>query len=484
MRCTEETRMSGTLKMTPLSRYPVGPRSSQKGIPLLAVAFGLVALSGPAMAQTGAHAPAPVRSCRSLSSLTNFQFSVVEARTEPASEDTPEHCRLYGRILPDIRFAVYLPTEWNGRLSMRGNGGWAGSLPEGGMMVDVREGSVSVGTDTGHDRRRQPSGSFTLDRQQLTDFAYRSVHLTVEAAKQITAAYYLSPIQFSYFQGCSTGGRQALTAAVFEKCDGLDGYEDGVIDYPPACGFDPETDLPVCDDASVGPGCFRHDQIEALKRVYEGPPFFPGRVVGAEAFVEGSNGLFSPWGDHIIEPNFSLFAEPFLRYMAFEVPDTTYDWRTFDFETDLPKVEWLRRIMDATDTDLRGFRDHGGKMLMYFGWADPWLSPLRGVRYYEDVMDEMGPSTTDFLRLFMTPGMYHCGGGVGVNRLEYEGDQSAWFDDYLEAWVEEGVPPTQLSGLRVEQERVVWTRPICQYPRVARYTGSGDRNDAANWHCQ
>ncbi|MCH7749708.1 MAG: tannase/feruloyl esterase family alpha/beta hydrolase, partial [Acidobacteria bacterium] len=143
-------------------------------------------------------------SCTSLSSLTNFQFSVVEARMEPASEDGPEHCRVYGRILPDIRFAVYLPSDWNGRLVMRGNGGWAGLIPEGQMRFALRDGSVSVGTDTGHDSRRGPRGSFTLDRQKVIDFAYRSVHLTVEAAKQITAAYYPSPIQHSYFVGCST----------------------------------------------------------------------------------------------------------------------------------------------------------------------------------------------------------------------------------------------------------------------------------------
>ena len=500
----------------------------------MAVAVSLVALPGAAAGQTGGRTTPTKWSCASLSSLTNFQFSVVEVHMEPASEDAPEHCRLYGRILPDIRFAVYLPSDWNRRLFMRGNGGWAGSINEFAMRFDLRGGSVSVGTDTGHDERREPGGTFTLDRQKVIDFAYRSVHLTVEAAKQITAAYYSSPIQYSYFQGCSTGGRQALTsaqrfpadfdgilvgapildyvgeslyfgwearimeraaisveqleilaAAVYEKCDKLDGLEDGIIENPPACGFDPATDLPVCDGASAGPGCFTKDQIDALKKVYEGPPFFPGRVVGGEVFVESSNGRFSSW-QRVIDPPVGRFAEPFLKYMAFEVPDTTYDWRTFNFVDDLSKVEWLRRIIDATDPDLRRFRDHGGKMLMFFGWADTALNPLRGVRYYEAVLDEMGPSTTDFFRLFMIPGMFHCGGGFGVNQFEHEGERGgagASFTDYLQAWVEEGVPPEQLSGLRVEQGRVVWTRPICLYPRVARYTGRGDSNDAANFTC-
>ncbi len=297
---------------------------------------GLVAWT---VTQPGGHDELPSRSCASLLSLTNFRFSVVEARMEPASEDAPEHCRVYGRILPDIRFVVFLPTDWNGRLSMLGNGGWAGSIEEGRMRFALREGSVSVGTDTGHDARREPGGIFTLDRQKMIDFAYRSVHLTVEAAKQITAAYYPSSIQYSYFAGCSTGGRQALTAAqrfpddfdgilvsapildyvgsslyfgwearimeraaidvdqleilaaaVYAKCDASDGLEDGIIGNPRACAFDPATDLPVCEGASAGEDCFTKDQIDALKKVYDGPPFHPGRVVGGEVFMERRNG--------------------------------------------------------------------------------------------------------------------------------------------------------------------------------------------------
>ena len=121
-------------------------------------------------------------------------------------------------------------------------------------------------------------------------------------------------------------------------------------------------------------------------------------------------------------------------------------------------------------------------MLMYFGWADPDLNPLQGARYYEAVRDEMGASTTDFFRLFMVPGMFHCGGGVGVNIFEYNGQRSGRPTNYLESWVEEGEPPNQLLGLRVEQDSVLWTRPICLYPRVAHYT-EGDSNDAANFEC-
>ena len=120
--------------------------------------------------QPGGHDELTSRSCASLLSLTNFRFSVVEARMEPASEDAPEHCRVYGRILPDIRFAVFLPTDWNGRLSMAGNGGWAGSIPERAMRFALREGSVSVGTDTGQDSRREPGGTFTLNRQKMIDY--------------------------------------------------------------------------------------------------------------------------------------------------------------------------------------------------------------------------------------------------------------------------------------------------------------------------
>jgi len=122
-------------------------------------------------------------------------------------------------------------------------------------------------------------------------------------------------------------------------------------------------------------------------------------------------------------------------------------------------------------------------MIMEYGWADAALNPLQAVRYYETVLEEMGPSTTDFFRLFMVPGMFHCSGGVGRNQLEHEGDRNASPFDYLEAWVERDVAPEALLGLRVEQDSVLWSRPICMYPRVARYTGSGDSTDAANFEC-
>ena len=125
---------------------------------------GLVAWT---VTRPGGHDELPSRSCASLLSLTDFQFSVVEAHMEPASEDAPGHCRVYGRILPDIRFAVFLPIEWNGRLSMAGNGGWAGSIPEGRMGFALREGSVSIGTDTGHDGRREPGGKLVFRRKSL-----------------------------------------------------------------------------------------------------------------------------------------------------------------------------------------------------------------------------------------------------------------------------------------------------------------------------
>jgi feruloyl esterase len=512
-----------------LSRYLVGPRFQQMVRPLSGAMAVLFAVSTPVAAQPGESDIRPSTFCDGLTSLTNFEFSVVEAYMEPASELMPERCRVNGRILPEIRFTMALPSDWNGRLYMAGNGGYAGSFSE--RVVPSAYGSVTVSTDTGHDRRREPRATFGLDRQKVIDFAYRSVHLTVQAAKQITTAYYGSPIRYSYFAGCSTGGRQALTsaqrfpddfdgilvaapildyvgtrlaaaweaqmvenvsitieqlemlaAAVYATCDGIDGLEDGLIEDPTGCGFDPATDLPVCDDASAGPNCFTRAQIDALRSIYDGPPFFPGRVVGTEVFVEGQDGRFSPF-QRIIDPDPRSWIEPYFKYMAFEVPDTTYDWRTFDFAEDLASVEWLRSILDATNPDLRRFRDRGGKMIMEYGWADAALNPLQAVHYYETVLEEMGPPTAAFFRLFMVPGMFHCSGGVGRNQLEHEGDRNASSFDYLEAWVERDVAPEALLGLRVEQDSVLWSRPICMYPRVARYTGSGDSTDAANFEC-
>ncbi len=473
--------------------------------------------------------------CKDLRSLSGHDFSITTASMVPAADNMPEYCRVLGRIPPQIQFEVRLPAEWNGRFVMLGNGGYQGSIPRWWFPSVLDDNFAVAGTDTGHDSSLEPGASFAVDREKLIDFAYRAVHVTALTSKRVIRAYYKDPLDRSYFWGCSTGGRQALISAqrfpddfdgvvvgapilnetrtriwnlwiakalaaapigakhleilaerVYAVCDGIDGLEDGIIDDPRRCEFDPATDLPVCDE-SAGADCFSPAQIEALQKIYgdlviDGEVFFPGQPLGAEVFVAVGSAaatMWSGWQGTLVERDgqtiMARLGSTFFKYLAFEEPNPQYDWTSFDFDSDPAKLEWLSPILDATDPDLSRLQKLGRKMLMYYGWADPWLNPLMGVDYYEAVLDRMGPSTTDFFRLFMAPGMLHCRGGVGVGRLDP-------LTPLIE-WVENDVRPDRLIGSRIVDGKVAGTRPLCPYPMVAKYRGSGSTDEAENFVC-
>ena len=203
---------------------------------------------------------------------------------------------------------------------------------------------------------------------------------------------------------------------------------------------------------------------------------FPGWPVGAE--IAGPNGRSGSDGwivrDGAPITSF-LFAETFFRYLAFSKKDPNFQLKQLDFDRDAPRLEWIAQVLNATDTDLAGFRDRGGKLLMWFGWADPALNRLMGVEYYEAVVKKMGPATRDFFRLFMLPGVFHCAGGVGCDSF----DRLTALTD----WVENGKAPDGLVASRMEKSKAVRTRPLCPYPQVAKYKGSGSIDDAASFTC-
>ena len=474
----------------------------------------------------------PRAACATLVALTGYEFSIVTATTVQGAADVPEYCRVIGQIQPEIRFEVALPAVWNGRLYVFGNGGYAGeSLEAPGRAINVRRavlrGFAVAQMNTGHDGAAEPLGSFAASSQKFLDYAYRGLHVTVLTAKKILQTYYDGTLRRSYFDGCSTGGRQGLIAAqrfpddfdgivngapvlnfsgtmidyasnqralkaapiapdklkilaeaVASKCDAADGLKDGLIDDPRACAFKPSADLPKCAGDADGPSCFTSAQIASLETIYGGvkrggAPFFPGWALGAESawtpwFVGGAQGP-NPGPVQI------AFGETFFKYIAFGRPNTSYDWLTFDVEKDLDKIQWARSVLDATDPDLSRFKARGGKIVSYFGWADPALNPMMGVNYYESVTQKMGSSTTDFYRLFMVPGMNHCGGGTGVSTFDALTP--------LVEWVEKGVAPQSIVGSRLVEGKVVRTRPLCPYPQVARYKGTGSIDEAASFSC-
>jgi len=470
----------------------------------------------------------PKQACAAMVSQTTYDFSIVSATVVPAAGETPEYCRLVGLIQPEIRLEVNLPAMWNGRLYMFGNGGYAGEAMDNpgrqsGAKRALAKDFATAQTNTGHDAAVEPLATFGSTPQKVIDYAFRAVHVTAVTAKALASAYYAAPARRAYFDGCSTGGRQGLISAqrfpddfdgivngapvlnfsgtmigyvevqkalaaapltqdaiktvgeaVIAKCDALDGVKDGVIDDPRKCAFTPSSDLPKCSGDTAATGCLTAAQIHTVEVIYSpvlrnDTQVFPGWVVGAEAG-------WTPW---FVAPNGRgiqwNFGETYLKNLAFGRPGANYDWLAFNVNTDLDKIQSSRALLDATDPDLSRFKARGGKIVSYFGWADPALNPMMGVGYYESVMKTMGPSTPDFYRLFMVPGMSHCAGGAGTSTFDALTP--------LVQWVEKGVAPATIPASRVVDGKVVRTRPLCPYPQTAIYKGSGSTDDAGSFTC-
>jgi feruloyl esterase len=278
--------------------------------------------------------------------------------------------------------------------------------------------------------------------------------------------------------------------AVYANCDYEDGVMDGLIEDPRDCTFDPEKDLPMCAGDVDGADCFTKAQSVALKKIYEGVKnskgelIFPGQPQGAEAIYEAppylGGGMKSGWQGWVIgnpgRPSLQLlFGITFMKFLAFEKDNREYDWKTYNFDTDPAKMAYISSILDAKDPDLSAFKSHGGKIIHYHGWADTALTPLMTIDYYENVLNLMGAQTREFYRLYMVPGMAHRSGGVGCGDVD-------WFAPLVN-WVENGVAPEELIGAGKAEGKVDRTRPLCTYPKVAKYKGAGDINDASNFVC-
>jgi hypothetical protein len=485
----------------------------------------------------------PSKACEALNAFKSKEIMQITPAAMPATSAAPAFCRVTGLLDPEIAFEVSMPARWNGRFYMIGNGGHAGeSLDDPGRVLQ-RNAALQVGfavaqTNTGHDARKEPGATFVLSNpQKAIDYAYRAVHLTAVTAKNITQNYYGKSISYAYWNSCSNGGRQGLleaqrfpedfdgivanapwldqtgftigamwnqkalseapvTAAkmalvadkVMAKCDAIDGLKDGLIDDPRKCAFDPARDVPICSAGTDGADCLTAAQAAAIAKVYSGPvsngkPLFPGFMPGSEAVMPNlfGGGSGSGWMNLIVSPqpdgkpaDFGL-AENTMRYLVHKPPKPDYDYKTFDFDRDIHMLDAWSKQADAKNPDLSKFRKRGGKLLMTYGWADPVLQPMVGVNYYEQAVAKNGPDTANFFRLFMVPGMSHCGGGIGPDRYDAV---TAIID-----WVEKGQAPASMIASRAVGNKVVRTRPLCPYPEVARYSGQGSIDDAANFRC-
>jgi feruloyl esterase len=486
---------------------------------------------------------APAKLCENMSAFKAKDLVQLSAAPVPAADGVPGYCRVFGLLDPEIAFEVSLPERWNGRFYMIGNGGHAGeALDDPGRVSQVRD-ALKVGfavaqTNTGHDSRKEPGASFVMSNpQKAIDYAYRAVHLTAQAAKAITKEYFGRSVDYAYWNSCSNGGRQGLieaqrfpgdfdgivanapwvdqtgftigalwnqraldeaplTAAklnllaekVMAKCDAVDGLKDGLIDDPRRCDFDPARDVPACAAGTDEPGCLTAAQAATVAKIQGGPVsngrnFFPGFELGSEALMPNffGGGMSSGWLNMIVSAqpggksaDFSL-AEDTMRYLVHQPPQPGYDYKTFDFDRDIGMLERWGKLADAKDPDLAKFSKRGGKLLMTYGWADPILQPRMGIRYFEEAVRKNGPGTTDFFRLFMVPGMSHCSGGIGADQHDPM--------TVIINWVEKGKAPDTIIAKQVVEGKVIRTRPLCPYPQVARYTGEGSIDDAANFRC-
>jgi hypothetical protein len=465
--------------------------------------------------------PAPV-SCEALPGLVLPHVTVVEARVVsaggPASAGAPTlaaYCRVLGSSRPspdsDIRFEVAIPVgeSWNGRYLQVGNGGFAGKIPEDDILMGVAAGDAVAGTDDGHPSNRGTDASWAMGHpEKLVDYGYRAVKETSDAARAILRAYTGRAPNHTYFAGCSDGGREALMeaqrypddfdgivagapanhathllfgmawnalalrespasyipmaklkaieAAVLKAC----GDEDGVIEDPLACHFDPA--VLRCSGAPTD-RCLTEPQITALRKIYGGVrnPRTAERVVaGFEPGAEAEPGAWSDWivgsapgeAGHAVQLAFST---SFFRYMVFDDPQ--YDLARLNFDSDVSMTDAkVAGIINAVDPDLSAFRKRGGRLIQFHGWSDPVIPPRDSIDYFEAVQAKMG-DTGDFYRLFLAPGLLHCDGGPGPNVLPTL--------EAISAWVERASVPERLVATKFADDDpthpVERSRPLC-----------------------
>jgi feruloyl esterase len=475
--------------------------------------------------------------CASLKSLslpdthiTGAEVVSGPAFTPPGAAkplaDLPAFCRVTAVIAPAIQMELWLPVaDWNGKFQGTGNGGYSGAIVYNALAAGVRRHYATANTDMGHASTSPDPGSWALGHPELiVDQGYRAQHETAVKSKAIIHAFYGSSPQRSYFVGCSSGGWQGLTEAqrypheydgivagapasqvihlhagtifvhlaatqiapaklrlitdaVLAKCDARDGLKDGQLTDPRHCDFAPE-EL-ACKAGQSPESCLAPAEVSALKDIYQGlrdssgKPIYPGWPRGVEyALVQTA------------QPFVAALASSTFKDMVFD--DPAWDFHRMDYTRDVRTADAkVGAVLNNDSPDLRAFRGAGGKLILWHGWDDPLISALHTLEYYQKVAaffaaHGSGPATDaanlqSFARLFLAPGVNHCGGGPGPDTFDML--------TALENWVEHGTAPESVVASHATKGVVDRTRLLCTYPHVAAYKGSGDINDAQNFEC-
>ena len=509
--------------------------------------FVVLTLVGLAFFHTQVYAK-PVCKSESLPPLPGVRITAVTHETQ----NTP-HCKVAGVIGPEIHFELLLPDEWNGKFVMGGGGGFVGSVTNVSLSYGaLQSGYATVGTDTGHQGHPLDASWALNNMERIVNFGHQAVHRTAVTAKALTKVYYQKDIASNYFIGCSRGGGQALMEAqrypedfdgivagapaynwtmgisavaiqimqgmypdpnnlqmavigpkeqlliessYLEKCDALDGIEDGILNDPRDCKFDVATLL--CRGEKTE-SCLSEAQLAAVNVIYDGPvdqqgsKLFYGFPFGGET----SDGGWPRWltgglqfqsdvndfqggvdvGDYsapVVPAVHYGFGNGIMKYLVYHDPDWSYADYTFDTFRDDAKL--AANTLNATNSDLSAFRKRGGRLLIFTGWSDAAISALGTIGYYEEVLAHDKTAAND-IRLFMMPGVEHCFGGSGPSFANYLIE--------IDKWVESGKAPTQVPAYFIDEKmQPSGSRLLCAYPQVAKYDGKGDTRDVSSFSC-
>lgn len=499
---------------------------------------------------------------RTAEAVVSGAFNPTDHSGAPANilHDLPAFCRVVGVIRPtadsEIGFELWLPDQWNGRYFQTGNGGFGGSINYGGLVQGLRNGFTAASTDDGHSG---DGAAWALGHpEKVVDYGYRAVHLTRVTAKQIVSTYYSRESSYAYFSGCSDGGREslmeaqrypddfdgwvvgapgndftgvmtyllniaqvaaamqeplspsqieAMSKAALARCDAADGIVDGVIEEPLQCSFDPAELL--CKGPPDG-RCLSQSQVKSVRRIYDDSRAAKtnARLTPGFRMARGDEvGQWQLWVGPVPEnsglsaPLSKMFSDEFWPYMVYN--NSKLDFRKLDLlQASKEGRSRTGMILNSVDPDLSAVRASGKKIIQYHGWADAVIPAQYSMDYYEAVEKYLGRDNRDFYRLFLAPGMEHCGGGPGPNafgtpfdprpfgagydpRLEFDPD------DHIVAalvrWVEKGEAPERIVATKYQDDDpvkpVLRTRPLCVYPSIARWTGVGSTDDEKNFVC-
>ena len=500
----------------------------------------LATIASTAHAQRTAAANCAAMQKQHLTDVKITEAVAVAATRDTTTPVHVAHCRVAGTIGKEIRFVALLPDAWNGKFFMGGGGGYVGSV-DNSAIGSVDEGYASVGTDTGHEGTPIEAKWALGHPDRVENFGHVAVHRTAVSAKALVKAYYGKDPQRSYFLGCSNGGRQALMEAqrypadfdgivaaapaldftnfatsfirnaqaafpnprategpavppellafverrVLQACDALDGVKDGTLEDPRACHFKLSS-IAACPADKPGADCLTKAQRTVLDRIYAPisdarGEVYPGQPFGGEGHSEGWPAWITGVGPHELIPGTGIvpslqfaFGTEFYKYFVFG--DSTWDYSKYDLKNWRRDTQKAAAILNTTDPEMKAFKARRGKLIIYHGWSDPALNAMQTIAYYDQVLKH-DPNARDHARLFLVPGMFHCGGGTGPNEADWRGA--------IADWVERAHAPDRvIARERGAKGSADKTHPLCAYPARATYDGKGKTDDASSYSCK